>query len=75
MKMRAVGVSVWMFLYSSSLVASLPAGGGDMTASKRGLTMEFNGVRVSYPQYLRLVRLQEKVAKLDSVINSLQRHR
>ena len=43
--------------------------------SKRGLTMEFNGVRVSYPQYLRLVRIQEKVTKLDQVINSLQRHR
>ena len=31
-------------------------------------TMEFNGVQVSLPQYLRLMELQEKVLKLDLVM-------
>ena len=33
--------------------------------------MEFNGVRVSLPQYLRLMELQEKVIKLDTVMRKL----
>ena len=33
--------------------------------------MEFNGVRVSLPQYLRLMQLQEKVLKLDAVMRKL----
>ena len=31
------------------------------------LTVEFMGMQVSYPQYLRLVKLQEKVVKLNQV--------
>ena len=41
---------------------------------KRGVfkrTMEFNGVQVSLPQYLRLMELQEKVLKLDQVMRKL----
>ena len=34
-------------------------------------TMEFNGVQVSLPQYLRLMELQEKVLKLDQVMRRL----
>ena len=34
-------------------------------------TMEFNGVQVSLPQYLRLMELQEKVLKLDHVMRRL----
>ncbi len=34
--------------------------------SKR-LTVDFMGMQVSYPQYLRLVKLQEKVVKLNKV--------
>merc|ERR1712209_132570 len=74
-----------IFLFLVSMANCLPVEGGDediSTAegdtsgrSKRGVTMEFNGVRVSYPQYLRLVRLSEKVQKLDSVIEKLQQHR
>jgi len=38
--------------------------------SKR-FTVEFNGMQVSYPQYMRLVALQEKVVKLKTMINKL----
>ena len=33
--------------------------------------VDFNGVRVSLPQYLRLMELQEKVMKLDMVMRKL----
>ena len=33
--------------------------------------VDFNGVRVSLPQYLRLMELQEKVLKLDAVMRKL----
>lgn len=39
---------------------------------KKRLTMDFNGVRVSYPQYLRLVRLRDKVIRLGRMINALR---
>lgn len=32
------------------------------------LTVDFMGMQVSYPQYLRLIKLQEKVVKLNQVI-------
>jgi len=38
----------------------------DQRINKR-LTVDFMGMQVSYPQYLRLVRLQEKVVKLNQV--------
>ena len=41
---------------------------------KRGVfkrTVEFNGVKVSLPQYLRLMELQEKVLRLDQVLRRL----
>jgi hypothetical protein len=33
--------------------------------------VEFNGVRVSLPQYMRLMELQQKVMKLDTVLRRL----
>ena len=42
-----------------------------MIPDKRSGGVEFNGVRVSLPQYLRLMELQEKVMKLDSVLRKL----
>eukprot|EP00095_Tigriopus_kingsejongensis_P006178 snap_masked-scaffold191_size271209-processed-gene-0.7 protein:Tk06178 transcript:snap_masked-scaffold191_size271209-processed-gene-0.7-mRNA-1 annotation:"AGAP009693-PA" len=42
-----------------------------MSAQKRGLVTEFNGVQVSYPQYLHLMSLQRKVRKLDSVMGKI----
>jgi len=38
----------------------------DVKVNKR-LTVDFMGMQVSYPQYLRLVKLQEKVVKLNQV--------
>jgi hypothetical protein len=38
----------------------------DIGVNKR-LTVDFMGMQVSYPQYLRLVKLQEKVVKLNQV--------
>ena len=45
------------------------------TMRKKRLTMDFNGVQVSYPQYLRLVRLQEKVIKLGQIIAAIRKYR
>lgn len=39
---------------------------GNIGVNKR-LTVDFMGMQVSYPQYLRLVKLQEKVVKLNQV--------
>lgn len=38
---------------------------------KRSLDVDFMGMRVSYPQYLRLVAIQKEVIKMDQVIRSL----
>ena len=35
-------------------------------------TVTFMGMQVSYPQYLRLVQLQEKVVKLDKLLRKLR---
>lgn len=41
--------------------------------SKRSqMSMDFMGMRVSYPQYLRLKALQDKVVELDKIIRRLQ---
>ena len=43
-----------------------------MSSSKRSpFSVDFMGMRVSYPQYLRLMALQEKVIKLDKLIQAL----
>lgn len=34
--------------------------------------MEFNGVKVSYPQYLHLMSLQRKVLKLDATLKKIE---
>ena len=39
-------------------------------AKKR--SVDFNGMQVSYPQYVRLMALQEKVIKLDNIIKALK---
>ncbi|TRY61268.1 hypothetical protein TCAL_12548 [Tigriopus californicus] len=39
-----------------------------VSAKKRSVVMDFNGVQVSYPQYLHLMSLQRKVQKLDMVM-------
>ena len=39
---------------------------------KRSTGVDFNGVRVSFPQYLRLKSLQEKALKLDYVMRKLK---
>ena len=41
-------------------------------AKRSPFTVDFMGMQVSYPQYLRLVALQEKVVKLDKLIKALQ---
>lgn len=38
---------------------------------KRGPTHEFNGVQVSYPQYVHLMNLQKKVMALDSALKRI----
>ncbi len=43
-----------------------------MPKKRSPFTVDFNGMQVSYPQYLRLVRLQEKVIKLDNMIKALR---
>ena len=51
----------------------MPEGSGDLSSmlkAKRaaGPMMNFNGVSVSYPTYLRLMELQKKVLKLDKIM-------
>lgn len=41
------------------------------TPSKRGATMDFNGIQVSYPQYLHLMSLREKTMKLDAAMKKI----
>merc|ERR1711902_404369 len=36
-----------------------------------GGTIEFNGVQMTYPQYWKLMELQKKVLKLDSVMQKI----
>jgi hypothetical protein len=38
---------------------------------KRSTSVDFNGMLVSYPQYLRLMKLQEKAMKLDTIMRKL----
>jgi len=44
----------------------------DRSLSKRSMgTIEFNGVQMTYPQYWKLMALQKKVLKLDSVMEKI----
>ena len=36
-----------------------------------GFTYKFSGMRVSYPQYLRLKNLQERVIKMDQTLSKI----
>ena len=48
------------------------ANGEERSLSKRSMgTIEFNGVQMTYPQYWKLMELQKKVLKLDSVMQRI----
>ena len=38
-------------------------------------TVDFMGMQVSMPQYLRLVALQEKVIKLDKILQKMKAYK
>jgi hypothetical protein len=38
-------------------------------------SVDFNGMLVSYPQYIRLMKLQEKALKLDTIMRKLSEGR
>lgn len=46
-------------------------GQAEGSGRNKRLTVDFMGMQVSYPQYLRLVKLQEKVIKLNQMIEAL----
>lgn len=47
----------------------------DEFAKRSSMSVDFMGMQVSYPQYLRLVALQEKVVKLDKLMRKMLKTR
>ena len=46
-----------------------------MVEKRSPFSVDFMGMQVSYPQYLRLVALQEKVVQLDKLLKKMRQYK